>query len=315
MLKFYEDTGKMALGSRLRQFGEALGSEAERVYQLYGVDLDPKWFPVVFMLKDGSCLSITSLAEAIGHSHASVSKIVKEMTKAGMCLSEKVPGDGRINQVCLSEKGKAELKKFRRQSNDVEAVVEELLQQSQHNLWEAITEFEYLLEEKNLFSRIKEKHQSREQAKVELVEYEDSYAKAFSELNYEWIEKYFDIEESDRVMLDAPREYILNNGGYIAMALYEGKAIGTCALIKHGEDRYELAKMAVDDSAKGLGIGFLIGEHMLKVAKQLGGKSVFLESNTKLTPAINLYKKMGFKRIVGEQSPYERCNIQMEVLV
>ncbi len=34
-------------------------------------------------------------------------------------------------------------------------------------------------------------------------------------------------------------------------------------------------------------------------------------SNAKLKPAINLYKKLGFKRIVGERSPYERCNIQM----
>jgi len=87
MLKIYEETGKMALGSRLRQFGESLGAEAEKVYRLYGVEMDPKWFPVFFMLKEGSCLSITALAEAIGHSHASVSKIVKEMTKAGMCES------------------------------------------------------------------------------------------------------------------------------------------------------------------------------------------------------------------------------------
>lgn len=116
-------------------------------------------------------------------------------------------------------------------------------------------------------------------------------------------------------MLEAPREYILDNGGYIAMALYDNKIIGTCALIKQSDDRYELAKMAVDDSAKGLGIGYLMGVHMLKVAKELGGKSVFLESNTKLTPAINLYKKLGFQRIVGEPSPYARCNIQMEIPV
>ncbi len=305
----------MALGSRLRQFGESLGAQAGKVYQMYGVDMDPKWFPVFYLLKDGNCMSITALAEAIGHSHASVSKNVKEMTIAGMCISEKVPGDGRINQVCLTAEGNAQLKKFQRQSNDVEAVVEDLLSQSQNNLWEAISEFEYLLQEKNLFSRIKEKYQQREQAKVELVEFEDKYTRAFSELNYEWIEKFFKVEESDRIMLDAPREYILNNGGYILMALYEGKPLGTCALIKHDDDRFELAKMAVDDSAKGLGIGYLMGAHLIEVVRRLGGSSVFLESNTKLTPAINLYKKLGFQRIVGEPSPYARCNIQMEVAV
>ena len=36
-----------------------------------------------------------------------------------------------------------------------------------------------------------------------------------------------------------------------------------------------------------------------------------LKSNTILKPAITLYEKLGFKRIVGRPSPYERVNIQM----
>jgi|APSaa5957512535_1039671.scaffolds.fasta_scaffold53304_2 GNAT superfamily N-acetyltransferase len=313
MLKLYEESGKMALGTRLRQFGESLSSEAEKVYQLYGVQLDPKWFPVFFMLKDGACLSITALADCIGHSHASVSKIVKEMTRQNICCSEKVASDGRINQVCLTDKGKAQLEFFQRQSKDVEAVVEDILTQSQNNLWEAISEFEYLLQDKNLYSRIREKFQQREQAKVELVDYNSQHAAAFRDLNYEWIEKYFDVEESDRVMLEAPQEYIIDKGGYIVMALYQNEVVGTCALIKHNEDRFELAKMAVADEAKGLGIGYLIGLHLFDISRSLGAKSLFLESNTRLEPAINLYKKLGFERIVGEPSPYERCNIQMEI--
>ncbi|MDD9896053.1 MAG: helix-turn-helix domain-containing GNAT family N-acetyltransferase [Gammaproteobacteria bacterium] len=315
MLKLYQEAGTMALGSRLRQLGEALGAQAEKVYQMYGVNMEPKWFPVFFLLKDGNCMAITALAEAIGHSHASVSKIVKEMTRAGICSSEKVPGDGRINQVCLTAQGRAELEKFQRQSADVETVVAELLGQSQNNLWEAISEFEYLLDERNFFTRIKEQYQERVQAKLELVEFEEKYTKAFSKLNYDWIEKFFKVEESDRAMLDAPQEYILDKGGYIVMAVYENNPVGTGALIKQVDNKFELAKMAVDDSAKGLGIGYLMGTHLLEVAKKLGGKSVFLESNTKLTPAINLYKKLGFRRIVGEPSPYARCNIQMEVEV
>jgi hypothetical protein len=32
-----------------------------------------------------------------------------------------------------------------------------------------------------------------------------------------------------------------------------------------------------------------------------------------LTPAISLYGKLGFKKIVGPPTPYQRCNIQMEL--
>jgi len=313
MLEIYRKAGKMALGSRLRQLSETLAEQAANVYQLYGVDVDPKWFPVFYMLNDRGCLSVSALAEAVGHSHASVSKIVKEMTVAGISSSEKVAGDGRVNLVCLTPKGKQVLARFQSQSEDMAAVVEELLMQSQHNLWEAVTEVEYLLAEKDLYSRIKEKFTAREKANIELVDFTPRYASAFRDLNYDWIEKYFTVEESDRAMLEAPQEYILDGGGYILMALYQNEPVGTCALIKHGDSRFELAKMAVSDQAKGKGIGYLMGASVLKKAQELGARLVFLESNTQLTPAITLYKKLGFVKVIGKPSPYARCNIQMEI--
>ncbi len=312
MLELYQQTGKMALGSRLRQLSEALAAQAARVYPLYHVEIDPKWFPVFFMLRSGNSLSISVLADAIGHSHASVSKIVKEMTAAGLIANEKTPADGRINQVRLSDKAKQFVPNLQRQCDDAEAVVEELLQQSQHKLWEAISEVEYLLNEEDFYSRMKNKYSAGERHKIDLVEYRNSHREAFRDLNYDWIERHFTVEESDRAQLEAPREYILDKGGYIVMALYEGQAVGTCALIRHGNGSWELAKMAVSDVAKGKGIGYLLGMDIISKAREFGANKLFLESNTTLSPAINLYKKLGFKRIVGEPSPYARCNIQME---
>ncbi len=78
---------------------------------------------------------------------------------------------------------------------------------------------------------------------------------------------------------------------------------------------YELAKMAVSPKAQGKGVGWLLGKAIVEKAKSLGAKKLYLESNTILTPAINLYLKMGFKKIAGypTPSPYERSNIQMEL--
>lgn len=311
MLQLYENTGKMALGSRLKQLSEMLAEQAARVYELYEVSLDPKWFPVFYMLKSGSCLPITVIAEAIGHSHASVSKIAKEMTAAGILKSEKLEGDARINQVCLTDKGRSLLPFFERQTGDMETVVEELLEQCQHNIWEAISEVEYLLEEKDLFSRVKDKYAHKDRENLELMEYTAEHATSFRDLNYEWINKHFEVEESDSAMLEDPEKTILEKGGYIVIARYKGSVVGTCALIRHDASRVELAKMAVDDSVRGKGIGYVLGQHCVDKARELNFSQIFLESNTKLIPAINLYKKLGFKRIVGEPSPYERCNIQM----
>ncbi|MEJ2075451.1 MAG: hypothetical protein P8X79_18545 [Reinekea sp.] len=38
-----------------------------------------------------------------------------------------------------------------------------------------------------------------------------------------------------------------------------------------------------------------------------------LESNRKLKPAINLYRKLNFKPVAKQPSPYPHCDVQMEL--
>ncbi len=79
------------------------------------------------------------------------------------------------------------------------------------------------------------------------------------------------------------------------------------------DSTYELSKMAVAEKVRGKGIGWLLGQAATNKARELGAKTVFLESNTVLEPAIRLYQKLGFRKVVGQPSPYKRANIQMEL--
>lgn len=148
-----------------------------------------------------------------------------------------------------------------------------------------------------------------------IVPFSEVYRSAFKTLNEEWITKYFKMEEMDQVSLNHPKEYILDKGGYIAVALLNEEPVGVCALIKttHEGFDYELAKMGVSPKTQGKGIGKLLGNHIIEKAKSLGAKKIFLESNRVLKPAISLYLKLGFTEIVGATSPYERSDIQMEL--
>ena len=147
---------------------------------------------------------------------------------------------------------------------------------------------------------------------VKIIDYRPEHAVLFKTLNEAWITKYFEMEESDRKMLDDPQGYILDQGGAILIATLDDKVVGSCALIKMEEGKYELAKMAVDPSAQGKSIGYLLGISTLEKAKALNAGSVYLETNSKLLPAISLYKKLGFEEVKGINSPYSRCNVQME---
>ena len=153
-----------------------------------------------------------------------------------------------------------------------------------------------------------------QQSKVSIIDFEEKYTNDFTQLNFEWLEKHFYIEEYDKKVLMNPQKYILDDGGHILFALIGEKVVGTVALIKRDSGVFELSKMAVTEAVQGAGIGQKLMDACIDFAGKTGAKKLFLDSNTKLTPAITLYNKVGFKEIpVPKDTPYERCNIRMEL--
>ena len=68
-MDFFNQTGKMAIGSRLRMLTDKITMDAASIYEMFGVDLKPKWFPVFFVLSQGEAKTITS-TPARRHSRA-----------------------------------------------------------------------------------------------------------------------------------------------------------------------------------------------------------------------------------------------------
>ena len=68
---------------------------------------------------------------------------------------------------------------------------------------------------------------------------------AFRDINLEWIERFFAVEQKDRDVLGDPAKYILDPGGAILMAVENDIPLGVVALMVMGEGSVELAKMGV----------------------------------------------------------------------
>lgn len=153
--------------------------------------------------------------------------------------------------------------------------------------------------------------------KIEIIDFEEKYQAYFYDLNVEWIKHFFEIEANDIKYLENSKKNIIDKGGSIKFAQLNGEIVGTCALIKTARDEFELAKMAVSPKAQGKKIGYYLALEIIKEAKKLGAKKVFLLSNTTLISAINLYKKLGFKEVeLGEEKQlYKRVDIKMELLL
>ena len=70
--------------------------------------------------------------------------------------------------------------------------------------------------------------------------------------------------------------------------------------------------MAVAPKYQGLKIGQKLMHFCIEFAKSKNWKNITLYSHRKLVPAINLYRKIGFKEVELEKDVhYERANIKM----
>ncbi len=149
---------------------------------------------------------------------------------------------------------------------------------------------------------------------IEIVEFSGRWASAFAALNYEWIEKYFSVENHDREILDHPQKFVIEPGGQIFMAVGDGQAAGTVAMIPAGSGVFELTKMAVAPAFQGRGIANLLMTSCIAFANSCGATTVFLESHTRLQPALALYRKFGFVEVPTDpNSEYVRADIRMEL--
>ncbi|MBT8324912.1 MAG: GNAT family N-acetyltransferase [Winogradskyella sp.] len=151
--------------------------------------------------------------------------------------------------------------------------------------------------------------------RIKIISYSSKYAKDFYDLNIEWLQTYFYVEDYDKEVLSNPSTYIIDKGGQIFFALIEDKVVGTVALMPTSEDAIlELTKMAVLKDQRNKKIGQLLLQHCIEFARSQSLKALMLYSNTKLENAIYLYRKYGFKELQLEPgSPYERANIKMQL--
>lgn len=148
---------------------------------------------------------------------------------------------------------------------------------------------------------------------ITVIPYRDELRSAFEQLNREWIEAYFTLEDADREVLGDPRGKILEPGGQVFFVLDRGNVLGTCAVLRHTADDYEIAKMAVAPPARGRGFGDLLMEASIAYATGAGARRVVIVSNTVLEPAIKLYLKHGFVRVpMASDGRYRRANIRLE---
>ena len=149
-------------------------------------------------------------------------------------------------------------------------------------------------------------------SRIAILDYKPEHQPYFEKFNRAWIEEMFEMEPLDEWVVTHPDEAIIEPGGAILMAEYDGVVAGTVALRKLDEKTFEFTKMAVDNNFRRRGIAEELSYASFEKAKDLGATRVILYSNRKNAGADRLYEKIGFKHLPVENDVYKRANVKME---
>lgn len=310
------EMGHLALGSRLKRLAERMQADATKVFAERGLPIQGTHFPLLAALNTYGPLSVTEAVDAVGISQPAVTRIHNALQKLGITTTSRVKEDNRQKLIRLTPAGEALLEELKHDLwPQVRRAAQQLCAGSETDFLTWVTRLEDALQERSLHARIQEAGASGHPA-LRLVEYDDRLAPDFDAITREWVQAMFTLEKKDIEIIENPREKILAPGGEILFVEADGLGvIGTCALMRVEGDVFELTKMGVRETARGLKAGEFLLRRTLERARQMPISELFLLTNSKCAAAIHLYEKAGFVHDAGIMArygkSYARCDVAM----
>ena len=308
-----KERAHLFLGSRLKRLAERMQSDVVRVAEGAGLTIQPSQYPLLATLDRYGPQTIGELTLAMELSQPSVTRTASRLVELGLVEISRVHRDQRHKTVSLTPAGAAAMARSKILVwPRIEAAVAQMTEGLSGSLLDQITAIEDRLAECPLDKRAL----ALPAAGLSLREFTDDLAGDFRAINIQWISSMYRVEQADLDVLDHPRERIIDPGGAILFVEAEGLGVvGACALRKTGDGCFELTKMGVLETARGLKAGEFLLKAVIARAQDIGAERLYLLSNKKSEAAIHLYEKLGFvhdaeiMRDYGAR--YERCDVAM----
>ncbi len=297
------ELGEMALASRLRAFSDLLMQEASELYGELGIEFEARWFGIVQALLHQPRRGITELSQDLGLSHPAIRKTADQLIKRGLVRESRDTRDERRRLLSLTPKGRRMAKRLAPVWAAFRDASRETLSEAGVDLLGDLARVEEVVSDRSVAARVREKLGLPSRPTVRFVDYRPAYKKHFRALNEERLKRHFTVETSDTRLLEDPNGRIIKKGGAILFALERDQVVGTCALVRHPGDLFELTKMAVAPEARRRGIGLSLAQAVIERARQLGAREVYLQTSPRLKAAQSLYRSLGFLRIRNNPLP------------
>jgi DNA-binding MarR family transcriptional regulator/N-acetylglutamate synthase-like GNAT family acetyltransferase len=308
------DSENFNLANRLKILSQTLLTESKKIFNQTLENFDQSSFNIFLLLIQKESLSIKQISSYLKITHPAAVQLVNKLIQKKFVEKYDSPEDKRVTIVRLTTKGKKAYESLKSVADKIDTSYKEIINEVDPKFFITLSLIEERIKSKSIFERVSEKVKNEQIKSIKIVKYHDEYRHKFKEMNLDWLNKYFEVEDEDLKALENPDTYYIKSGGEIFFALINDEICGTCAIKKISNGIYELSKMAVPEIYQGKQIGKKLALTAIGFAYEKGAEKIILETSPKLTAAINLYKNLGFE-IVHEQikSNYRRALFRMQL--
>ena len=149
-----EELGSLALATRLKNLSERLARDVSQVYKQSAFDFEPRWFALVYALKDGEELSVTELSTMLQQTHPAVNQVANVVVEKGLVEEHKDAADQRKRLLRLSKRGSKLVVDMSALWEKIKRANDQLLAESGGDLLNNLDRIESALDKKSMFDRI-----------------------------------------------------------------------------------------------------------------------------------------------------------------
>ncbi len=161
MQDVFSKLGPLIIASRMKRMSDYIMRAGAEFYRSNGIEFEPKWFPLCYLLSQEKELGIMDIAQKLNVSHPAVIQLGKELEKNGWVISTKSKEDARKRLLKLSKKGQSHLPKLQLIWADIREVNRQVVEDQPTNVLQALAEIEAYFEQKSYTERMKEFQESK----------------------------------------------------------------------------------------------------------------------------------------------------------
>jgi DNA-binding MarR family transcriptional regulator/predicted GNAT family N-acyltransferase len=235
---------------------------------------------------------LRDLRRRLGLDSGYVTRLVKSLEEAGLVRLSQGTEDQRVRKARLTAAGQREVREMNERSDEAAAALLDSLTQAQRaRLVDAMVEVHRLLQLAGL--------------QVERVDPASPAARWCVGQYFDELDRRFDSGFDPAASLSAEDPDLIPPRGAFLVAFVDGEPVACGAVRSLSRGVGSLKRMWVAGTVRGLGIGRRMLEALEAQARELGLRTLRLETNRTLLEAIRLYRSAGFREVAAFNSdPY-----------